>query len=162
MAVTWKGFEPKPGVLRIFFLLDVLISLNINIGMHVALLKQDHRIDLRIFHACELHDKELHQLFNKLNQIFSPLKRENNLIYEDTKKFIQKFCPVIFWIFYTKRTQYKGLKRIAGFFYGILLGVGFYNFVLVDLSFTPLLCLGLGTILCILIGLGNALSIQGM
>nr|CAD7443438.1 unnamed protein product [Timema bartmani] len=77
-----------------------------------------------------------------------------------TKKFIQKFCPVIFWIFYTKRTQYKGLKRIAGFFYGILLGVGFYNFVLVDLSFTPLLCLGLGTILCILIGLGNALSIQ--
>lgn len=73
---------------------------------------------------------------------------------------IQKHCPVIHNLFFSKKTEHKLLKRCVGFMYGLLLGLGFYELILVDLNFTEYAGLAVGSIICLMLALGIAFSSQ--
>ncbi|XP_068084359.1 protein sneaky [Anabrus simplex] len=76
------------------------------------------------------------------------------------ERSMQRFSPCCLKIFYSRPSEYRLVKGILGFFYGIFLGVAFYILILIDLDFQPVQLLILGVSICLMLGVGNALSIQ--
>ena len=63
-------------------------------------------------------------------------------------------------LFTSSKDEYKAHKRVAGFLYGLLLGIGFYELILVDLNFTENVAYFVGSFVCLLLGFGVAFSSQ--
>lgn len=74
--------------------------------------------------------------------------------------YLQKSCRPLHNLFLSRKRQYRGIKAILGFIYGLLLGLGFYELILVDLNFTESAGLLLGGIISIMLGFGIAFSSQ--
>lgn len=77
----------------------------------------------------------------------------------DIRKFLKK-VPLLYKLFCTGKHEHKTLKRIAGFIYGIVLGVLFYKFILVDLDFTEDAAFFVTLIICLMLANGIAFSSQ--
>ncbi|KAJ8920140.1 hypothetical protein NQ315_011799 [Exocentrus adspersus] len=75
------------------------------------------------------------------------------------RKLLKKL-PLLHQLFCTEKHQHKCLKRVAGFAYGVFLGVLFHNFILVDLDFTEDAAFFVGSFICLMLGFGYAFSSQ--
>lgn len=71
-----------------------------------------------------------------------------------------KCCPPLYYILCSRNNEHKVLKRISGFVYGLLLGLGFYELIIVDLNFTQDAAYIVGGILCLMLAFGIAFSSQ--
>ncbi|XP_073996960.1 ubiquitin protein ligase sneaky isoform X2 [Rhodnius prolixus] len=75
-------------------------------------------------------------------------------------KKIAVCCPLCNRLLFSARDQYRVLKGIVGFFYGISLGYAFYNLVITQLDIQPVSTYILGTLTAVLLGFGCAVSSQ--
>lgn len=73
---------------------------------------------------------------------------------------LKKGCPCCYKLLFSRKSEYKPLKIIFGFLYGLLLGLGFYELILVDLNFTENAAFIVGGTICLMLGLGIAFSSQ--
>ncbi|XP_022909836.1 protein sneaky [Onthophagus taurus] len=63
-------------------------------------------------------------------------------------------------LFQSEKDEHVALKRVCGFIYGVLLGLGFYELILVDLNFTENAAYLVGGVICLMLGFGIAFSSQ--
>ncbi|KAK9887184.1 hypothetical protein WA026_020637 [Henosepilachna vigintioctopunctata] len=63
-------------------------------------------------------------------------------------------------LFKTRKHQFKKLKAVFGFLYGLLLGLGFYALILTDLNFLPSSAIIVGILLSLMLAFGIAFSSQ--
>lgn len=74
--------------------------------------------------------------------------------------FLKKTCPCLHRLLFSRKSEYKYLKIIFGFIYGLLLGLGFYELILIDLNFTENAAFFVGGIISLMLGFGIAFSSQ--
>lgn len=79
---------------------------------------------------------------------------------ESIQHLMSKSCPFCHKLLFSRKREYKSLKIIFGFLYGLLLGLGFYELILVDLNFTENAAFLVGGIICLMLGFGIAFSSQ--
>lgn len=77
-----------------------------------------------------------------------------------TTTCLRRCCPPLYYSMCTRSDQHKVIKRIFGFFYGLLLGLLFYEMILVDLNFTQNIAYYVGGTLSLMLGFGIAFSSQ--
>lgn len=108
-----------------------------------------------------MNDKVLRDLylFNDIVKM-SKLARSCDKCLESCFNLISKACPFCHHLLFSRKNEYRPLKIIFGFLYGVLLGFGFYELILVDLNFTEDAAFIVGGIICLMLGLGIALSSQ--
>lgn len=73
---------------------------------------------------------------------------------------LRKPCSPFRRLLFSRKQEYRTLKIIFGFIYGLLLGLGFYELILVDLNFTENAAFLVGGIICVMLGFGIAFSSQ--
>lgn len=77
-----------------------------------------------------------------------------------TIQCLSKISPCVYNLFFSRKGQHMYLKRIFGFLYGLLLGIGFYELILIDLNFAEYAGLAVGLFISLLLAIGIAFSSQ--
>lgn len=76
------------------------------------------------------------------------------------KTCLNKTCPCIKKLVFSRREEYRTCKTFFSFFYGLLLGLFFYELVIVELSFKPNVTIILGCIIATMFAFSIAFSRQ--